>query len=175
MKFGRVVGFDDGYFKRPGRAPLVGVICRGSVMEGVKITEIEVDGDDVTDKILDIITPMLDQLSAVFLYGTVFGGTNVVDMHAMGEVIPTVAVSDRVPTPRFLRAFELRRKAYLVERNPPLLPISTRRGRVHAAWVGLTEGEAKRLIELYQINAKIPEPLRLAHIIAKGVGLFLNG
>lgn len=175
MKFGRVIGFDDGYFRRPGKAPLVGVIYKGSVLEGVKITEIDVDGTDVTEKILDIVEPLAVQLSGVFLYGTVFGGTNIVDIQKIGKLLPVVVVADKRPTERFYKTFESRGKVFLLLRNPALVPLKTKKGVVYVAWSGISKGEVKRLVELYQFNSKVPEPLRVAHIFAKGVGLFLNG
>ena len=171
MKFGRVAGFDDGYFRRPGKAPLVATIFKGSTLEGIEIAEIEVDGTDATDRILEIVEPLKEQLTGVFLYGTVFAGTNVVDLRVIADLVPVVAVVGKRPTERFARALALRGK----KTAQHLVPLATKKGIVYAAWAGLSRGEAKKMVELYQLNSKIPEPLRVAHIIAKGVGLFLNG
>jgi endonuclease V-like protein UPF0215 family len=54
----RILGFDDGPFtpKKPGKAPLVGVVYRGgSVFDGMLKAEITVDGMDATDILIERI------------------------------------------------------------------------------------------------------------------------
>ncbi len=159
MKYGRVLGVDDGYFERgtDSRAPLVGVVMKKCTLEEVHISFIEVDGNDATEKIMELI--QLTKPSVTFLYGTVFGGTNVVDLYKIP--VPVISVLERKPTERFYRT---------VGKYYPVIPLYTRRGKLHTVLHGIDEGTAVKVIETYQCSSKFPEPIRIADIIGREVG-----
>ncbi|NPA86932.1 MAG: DUF99 family protein [Candidatus Diapherotrites archaeon] len=177
MKWGRVIGFDDGYFQR-GRdpcAPLVGTVMKGPVVESFRLGAISVDGDDAEEAFLSLL-PDPEQFTAIFLYGNIFGGTNVVDPRRLHELtgLPVVSVVEDPPRMDLIeRSFRDRERHAAFKkllRIPLPEPLQTRRGILHVSFAGLSRGEAKRLIELYQMSSKVPEPLRLSHLIGREVG-----
>ncbi len=180
MKIGRVVGIDDGFFERgkDRRAPLVLTVMKSSVIEGFRFGWVTVDGDDATDSILDIL-PDTSQISAVFLSGTIFGGTNVVDLEELYEAVkkPIVAVVEDPPEEgKILKSLSTHGTPSSVERyrrNPSMRPLETRRGILYVSFVGLTMGECKRLVEAYQFAGKLPEPLRISHLLGREVGRWI--
>ena len=77
----RVLGLDDAPFERDDEEVLVvGTIFRGSnFMDGLLSTEVAVDGDDATGKIIKMVNSSRHkpQLKVIMTDGIAFGGFNV--------------------------------------------------------------------------------------------------
>ena len=71
MKKWRFVGFDDSFKKNFGC--IVGCVTAGTLVEGFMYAEIEVDGLDVTDKIVTLIkrSKFKEQIRCIFLSGII--------------------------------------------------------------------------------------------------------
>ncbi len=181
MKLGRVVGIDDGYFERSRdrKAPLVITIMKSSVIEGFIFSWLDVDGTNATSIILDALAPIKEQISAVFLYGTIFAGTNVVSMNELYNNLkkPIIAIADEKPDNRLIeRAFrvfgsEISWKIYT--ENPSMMELKTKRGILYVSSVGASRKEVLRIVEHYQLSSKIPEPIRISHLVGKAVGRWI--
>jgi endonuclease V-like protein UPF0215 family len=181
MKWGRVVGVDDGYFERnkDKLAPLVATIMKKDIIEGFRFGWVSIDGTDATESILDLISDLKDQVSALFLYGTIFGGTNVVSLNDLHETLkrPVVAVVDEKPSEYLVRkalriyGSPISLKTY--NQNPIMERLDTRRGPIYVSYVGINRGEVLRLVELYQRAGKVPEPLRVSHLIGREMGRWI--
>ncbi len=176
--FIRALGVDDGHFRRTDKSvPVVAVLMRESVVEGVSISSIEVDGWDATERLLEIMQGKHgSQANVVFLNGVVLGGTNIVDVQKLFEETgkPIICVTRKPPhQEEFLKALAKSdpRKAELAQLLGVPQLLETRRGRLYTLVVGVSREEAKNLIERYQITGTVPEPLRLAHLIATAVTL----
>ena len=180
MKIGRVVGVDDGFFERgkDKRAPLVLTIMKGPIIEGFRLGWVTVDGDDATDSIYNLL-PDPSQISAVLLSGTIFGGSNVVDLAELFQRVgkPVVAVVEDPPEEgKVLRSLSIHGTPSSVrtyQRNPPMKPLETPRGTLYVSFVGIDRGECRRLLESYQIAGKLPEPLRISHLLGREVGRWI--
>jgi endonuclease V-like protein UPF0215 family len=190
-----VIGFDDGPFARDhrGKVLLVGVVCSGTRMDNVVSSRITRDGSDATRVMIDLVRTA-PHVQAVMLQGIAVGGFNVVDVHGLAEALslPVLVIARRPPDmdavrralfsdspasrPRVIGAA---RKWKLIERAGALEPIgpsrrALKRGASAGArlWVqraGLTTEEALRLVTDTTLHGNLPEPLRLAHLIAGGV------
>jgi len=140
-----------------------------------------------------------EHVRAVLLQGIAVGGFNVVDVQALSATlgVPVLIVMRRRPDFASIRRAlfgteasgrpRLRgadRKWRLIEAAGPVelleLPASARsrarpsglRGAAQRVWiqrVGLTANAARALVESTTLHGHIPEPLRLAHLIAGGV------
>lgn len=173
----RVVGFDDAPFTfADARVPVVGVTMRGGLhVEGLLRTDVAVDGDDATDRLLGAIASSRhrDGLGLVLLDGVTYGGFNVVDverLHREGGV-PVLAVTrgepDLAAMEAALRAHDAAAdaKVALLRRQPPrLLRTEGRPLAWHAA--GLDERGVAEALALTTVRGLVPEPLRLAHLVA---------
>lgn len=172
----RVLGIDDGpFFKfRKGRVIVVGAMFRGgNFMDGFLSTEAKVDGTDATKNIAKMITQskFKSQIRCILLDGVTVGGFNVIDVYKLNKLtkIPVIAVIRRKPdVPKIVKTLKelgMKSKAKIIEQ----LPEPTKVGKVYIQYVGLTLARAKEFIKITTTYADIPEPIRIAHIVAAGL------
>ena len=171
----RTIGFDDAPHPRDAETvEVAGVVCSDARFEGMVWGTAVKDGWDATDVIAQLLlaSKYAAQVHAVLLDGIAVGGLNVIDLpqlHARVGV-PCITVMRRVPD------FDGMRRA--IEH----LPDPRRRlerlghaGTVHERApfffqvVGATEDEAMEVLERTTDTGHVPEPLRLAHLIASAV------
>ncbi len=177
----KVVGWDDGPFDygQEEPVPLVGVVTRGGeFVEGVLTTEIEVDGLDATRKLSTALEESKygEDLSLVILDGITVGGFNVVDVKELADRtgLPVLVVTNQKPDLDSFRAalknvsdFERRWKA--AQKAGPLGTATVRGNQIHYQKRGLTKKEAEEAIEITARHSSLPEPVRLASLIAKSL------
>ncbi|MHA1835892.1 MAG: endonuclease dU [Candidatus Odinarchaeia archaeon] len=177
----RGIGIDDCPFdlKRDKHTYLLGVIYRGNnILVNVLKTEIEIDGLEATDKISNMIrnSKYYDQLRVIFLSGVTFGGFNIVnikELYAKLE-IPVIVIMDREPDFQSIKSAlknlsypDLRWSFILNAGQLYSFQNKERRGKIFFQFTGVTYDVAVNLINNFQLKSMIPEPLRVAHIIAK--------
>jgi len=172
-----VVGFDDGPFERArprARVLLVGAVCARTRLDGVISGRVGKDGRDANAKVAALVRgSQFDRhVRAVLLNGIAFGGFNVVDIHALAAALarPVLVVARRPPRLGLIRDALAHLpggagKWRLIEQAGPMEPV---RG-VYVQRAGLSLAEARDLLAATTLHGKLPEPLRLAHLIAGGV------
>jgi uncharacterized protein len=181
----RVLGVDDGKFVPHSKAqvPVVGVVFRGGYwIDGVMSTKITVDGLDATQNIADMITrsPHFWQLRVVMLNGVTFGGFNVVDIKALNEQtkLPVIAVTEKKPDLAKVHAAlkhlpNCQERWSAIVNAGELFPMLSRVGkkRIYVELAGVSEEVAAEVLRLTATRSKIPEALRVAHLVASGISL----
>ena len=178
----RILGWDDGPFSKgdEGKVILVGTVFRGaSFIDGILKTEVEIDGLDATEKIIDAVSRSKhEDLRVIMLGGITFGGFNFVDIKKLNREtgLPVIVVVRRKTDMEKFRSamkrvpdFEKRWKA--VENAGEFFEISLEgRGKsIYFQKAGLREEEARKIIKLTAKRGVIPEPLRIAHLIASAM------
>ena len=179
----RVLGIDDGVFTPHSKelTDVVGVVFRGGHwLDGFMHTQVQVDGMDATEKLTRMITesPHYQQLRVIMLNGVTLAGFNVVDLAELHKKtkLPVIAVTRDSPdfedirkALRNLSQMEARWKA--IEKAGKIHEVCTREGEapvfVHA--VGISKRMTERIMKSTSTRSNIPEPLRVAHIIASGL------
>ena len=116
------------------------------------------------------------------LQGIAVGGFNVVDVHELSAVlrVPVLVVIRHEPDLEAIREALFvdaprrrprvrgaARKWRLIEQAGPAEPLVT--GHLRVQRVGLSPAEARALVEATTLHGHLPEPIRLAHLIAGGV------
>ena len=168
-----VAGIDDAPSERGrARVPIVAVVAARTRMDGMLVGHLQRDGRNATANIAALLqaSPFAVHLQAVLLQGITFGGFNVVDLPELHERLglPVLVVARRPPDLDRIRRALLervpggRRKWALIERAGP----SERVAGLSVQRAGLTLAEARCLLEATTLHGKLPEPLRLAHLIA---------
>ena len=178
----RILGWDDGPFPKrgKGKAILRGVIFRGaSFIDGVLKTEIEIDGTDATEKIAEAVKKSRHKdLRIIMLDGITFGGFNFVDMKKLYEEtkLPVISVTRKKTNMRKFKEamkklpnFEKRWEAVKNAGKLFEIKVGSRGKSIYFQKYGLSEEEAREIIKLTAKRSNIPEPIRVAHLIASGV------
>jgi endonuclease V-like protein UPF0215 family len=172
-----VVGFDDSPFdlEHRGDVRVVGAVCARTRLDGVLSTTVRRDGSNATDRLIELVRTSRFQahIRAVLLQGIALAGFNVVDLERLARAleIPVLVVVRKQPRLQMVRSALLERTAggaekwRLIEKHGPL----ERCGALWIQRVDLTLREAGELLAATTSHGNIPEPLRLAHIIAGGV------
>jgi len=173
----RFLGIDDGPFHfGDDEVPLVGVAVQApSYIEGVLMGRAHVDGRDATERILGMIrtSRYREGLRMIFLNGIAVGGFNVIDLDALHQElnVPVVTVTRRAPDLNAIQA-ALRRKFDDWEERWALVQlhrieeVTTRHTPLRVTYVGATRTEIVEAIALTTVRGALPEPLRVAHLVA---------
>jgi len=176
----RFLGIDDAPFRfSDERVPIVGVVVQApSYIEGVLTTLAEVDGHDATERIAAMVRHSRYHagLAAILIDGTAVGGFNVVDIDAVHEAVdrPVVTVTRKKPNMNAIetalrRRFDDWEERLAIIRRHEIGSIRTARGTVWVTHVGTTEAEVEKALSLTTVRGVLPEPLRVAHLIAAGI------
>ena len=169
-----VIGIDDAPFAREHRGDVlvVGTVFAGPRLEGVLSTRVRRDGRNSTRAIAAMIggSRFAAHLQAVLLQGIALAGFNVVDLEGLHRALglPILVVARRAPNLEAIRSALHtrvpggRRKWALIEKAGPMEPCAE-------LWVqraGLSLEQAEQAIRELTIHGKLPEPVRVAHLIA---------
>jgi endonuclease V-like protein UPF0215 family len=172
-----VVGFDDAPFEHSYRGDVlvVGAVFAGNRLDGVISTKVRRDGVNAAQRLIDCITgsKYFDQLQAILLQGIAFAGFNVVDLQWLHQAtgLPVLVVVRSLPDFLAIRQALLQkvpggaRKWRLIEAAGPMEPMDA----LFVQRCGITPEDAATLLASLQLNSQLPEPLRVAHMIAGGV------
>ncbi len=179
----RVLGIDDGVFTPHSKmlADIVGVVFRGGFwLDGIMHTRVRVDGMDATWKLAEMITTSAHypQLRVAMLNGVTMAGFNVVNIKQLYDKVklPIIAVTrDRPDFNDIRKALENlpqteKRWKAIIEAGK-IIKVRTREKEeaVYMHVAGVSEKTAKSILTRTSTRSNIPEPLRVAHIIASGL------
>lgn len=171
------VGFDDAPFARShrGDVPVVGAVHAGARLDGVLITRVRRDGANATERLIEVLTAskFFPQLQFIWLQGIALAGFNVVDIRRLHAAtgLPVIVAARRQPDYAAIRRALLgkvpggARKWRLIETAGPMTPV----GGIWIQRAGIDPEHAALAVSRWQINGKLPEPLRTAHLIAAGL------
>lgn len=172
-----VLGIDDGPFEKGQRdpVPLVAVMMEGAdLVESVAVDHFPVDGDGVTDHLASWVLGLraFPALQAVLLGGVTIAGLAVVDVHALRARLglPVLVVTRRDPArsrvAEALEAAGCSDRLAIVDRTPAAVPFQD---GLFVAAAGASEDEARRIVRSTLRKASFPEPLRIAHLVARAL------
>ena len=177
------IGIEDGPFlpKRVGgrRAPLVVVKLDGPHITGVRAGWIGVDGLDGTEQALKLLSSLSVKRRPILLAGVTFGGFNLIDPRRLQKrfTTPTIVVVGSRPDNRavkraLLRHFPDWRDRWQVIRSlGPLRSVRTvtSESPIFYEAFGCPSNVARRILKSWAMVSRIPEPLRVAGLVARGL------
>jgi len=177
----RIVGVDGGAIparrKTGEHTVLVAVVLQGPRISTVRIGRIQVDGTDANRVLAALLKPMVFDI--VMLSGVSFGGFNLVDMKrlALDTRKPVIAVIGRKPNNMAVRSalrkhFQDWKRRWLMVRNAgPLYSCKplTNEPKLYFEVRGASPTDARNVIASSATISRLPEPVRVAGILAKGL------
>jgi hypothetical protein len=176
-RLSNVIGFDDAPFAREHRGDvlLVGAVFSGTRLDGALCGHVRRDGANATRRMVELVTgsKFASHVRAVLLQGIAVAGFNVVDVRALRRAlgVPVLVIARRAPDLAAIRRALERtgpgsaRKWRLIERAGPMEPLAG----VFVQRDGLTREEAEALLGVTTLHGNLPEPLRVAHLIAGAI------
>ncbi len=181
LSYLRSVGIDDGFFpphykELKLRTFLVGTLYQGRTPRDIKVGTVTVDGDDGTERALEILRKLAGA-DVVFLDGVTVAGFNYIDPEGLLGLARTVIVvykfepdlnkienALRGHFPDWEHRYEVVLRAY---RRSKLLETKWRTMRI--AVFGAAEPDPGALVSHLQLVSPIPEPLRVSDIVASSL------
>jgi uncharacterized protein len=174
-----VIAFDDAPFAPAHRGDvlIIGVVYSGLRLEGVLSGKVRRDGVNSTAALVRLVKQSRHyaHVQLVMLQGIAFAGFNVVDLPRLHVALerPVMTVVRKRPDlsaikrALFHKVRGGKRKWRLIERAGALERVAG----LYVQCVGLSSKQAREVIERYAVNSALPEPLRVAHLIAGGITL----
>jgi endonuclease V-like protein UPF0215 family len=173
------LGVDDAPFEKrqAGLVPVIAVAMEGhDIIESVALSEFPVDGDAATEYLAAWIERLRARpmLQAVILGGITIAGLGIIDVTALAErlKIAVLVVTRRNPARSeladALRAAGLTDRLSILERIPPAHGFGE---GLYLAHGGVPRVEAERLLQATLGKSRLPEPLRVAHLIGQAIVL----
>ncbi|AAM30703.1 endonuclease dU [Methanosarcina mazei] len=178
----RILGIDDSALLNE-KVMIVGTVFRGGDwIDGVLRSEITRDGLDATEVMVTMIKNSRhhNQLRVIMLDGITYGGFNVVDIEELYREtgLPVIVIMRSCPDFEKIRSalkhfsdgeerWKIIKKAGKIEKL-----ITGRNGTpIYIQKAGIGAKNVEKIIRLTSIRSSIPEPLRVAHLIATGITL----
>jgi endonuclease V-like protein UPF0215 family len=176
----RVLGIDDSPFTfQDKRIDIIGVVMRlPSYIEGVVRAQVTVDGTDACETLIEMINSSRykEQLKAVMLDGVAFGGFNVIDIEKLYRAIniPIITVTREEPDLESIRKalkehFDDWEERLNIIKSGKLHKIETQHKPIYVKFIGMDLEEVQEILRLSTVLGAIPEPVRVAHLIATGM------
>ena len=180
------MGIDDGKFipHSKGSVIIIGVVYRGvSIFEGLMQTSITIDGLDATKKIANMIknSPYYQEIRVILLDGISFGGFNVVDLKELYESLDLPIISivrDKPDLDKIKKALknlpDFKKRWQIIRNAGNLYEVRIENGKnpVYVQTAGILIENVAKILKMTSSISIIPEPLRVAHIIASQLSGF---
>jgi endonuclease V-like protein UPF0215 family len=176
----RALGIAESFVKGMSeRAILAGVVMRADkVVDGFGFAAATVGGMDATDKIIDLHETLgRDDINFILLNGCIISWYNVVDLHKVADEtrLPLLCVTYEASEgleKYFLELFpdDGAYRVQVYHKNGSRTPITLHTGNtVYTRFINMTLDEAKGLLNKFTAHGAVPEPLRVARLLARSL------
>jgi hypothetical protein len=152
------------------------VIRRDYIIDGFVFGKCTIGGDDATDSILKMYRTLdRDDISFILISGLIIAMYNIIDMKKISEEIrlPVIGVTyeesegiEDAIQKHFPDTFEQKMERYhkLGTRKPVTLHTGY---KLYIRTEGCIFEEAQKLLDMFTLQGAIPEPLRVAQLLAR--------
>jgi len=172
----RVLGVSESFQRSDTRSTVAAVVMRGDMrIDGIGFCGPTVGGTDATDQLISMYGRLArDDIRAWMLGGCVISWFNVVDSVRLYKTteVPVVCVSYNPSEgiERYIREYfpeDWEERVNQMDRggSRESVPLATGHS-VFIATAGLGLRKAQRLVDQFTLDGRIPEPIRVARIVA---------
>lgn len=174
----RCLGIAESFNKRVGdKSILAGIVMRSDlVIDGISLTHITVGGMDATNGVIKVYRQLdRSDINLLMLNGCIIAWYNIVDLnHVHNELkIPLICVTykESEGIEGILRRFDdADKRIEIYRKNGERVPIKLKTGhKVYVRYYGLKEKDVKVVLNRFTLSGSIPEPLRVAKLVARSV------
>lgn len=176
----RVLGIAESFVKHESeRSVLAGVVMRGDgIIDGFSFATITVGGMDATEGVLNVYRRLQrDDINFIMLNGCIIAWFNVIDLNRVYRTVeaPLLCVTyEESPglEEYFKRYFpdDWEERVDTYRRNGGREEVALKTGhKVFIRFLGMGRDEAERLLNKFTLQGSVPEPLRVARLLARGI------
>ena len=179
----RALGIAESFHEKSKISTLAGVVMRSDlVIDGFGIGKLTVSGSDATGSIISLANELhRNDVNALLLSGSVLSLYNIVDVDEVCSrlSIPIVALTFSRSKANLIQNIEERFPGAIANRKKRLVeklgsPKKVKLGTGYDVFVrnaGIDENDSRRLLDRFTLQGAIPEPIRVARILAKAVSV----
>ena len=176
----RAFGVSESFIKSSSkRSILAGVVMRSDlIVDGFSFTTATVGGMDSTQRIIEMYENMKrDDVNLILLNGCVISWYNVVDLNFLAEAtgLPLICVTYRESKglEKFFKELfpeDYERRIEVYHRNGSRREVTLKTGKkVFIRFIGMNLEEAEFILNKFVLVGAIPEPLRVARLLARSL------
>jgi len=176
----RALGISESFVKGVSKeSVLAGVVMRADMkIDGFTFSKATVGGMDATERILEMHRRLgRDDINLLLLNGCVISWYNVIDLHKVaGETgLPLICVTynESAGLERYFRELfpeDWKRRVEIYRKNKDRVPVKLSTGHVvYIRFIGMRIEEAKGVLNRFTFEGAIPEPLRIARLLARSI------
>ncbi|MFX1313962.1 MAG: DUF99 family protein [Promethearchaeota archaeon] len=178
-----IIGFDDATFELHSEKKythLIGVICQGTRMVSVARKKIMIDGNDATEKLIEMVKQNIKHVQFIITHSITFGGFNLINLNKIYSETqkPIIALTEKevdfdsvkiAVQKKFPNTYIHKLNNIVDAGNLYETEIETAGGlsKLFFHHKGITVEEVGVLLEKVCIDSKLPESVRMAHLIGK--------
>jgi endonuclease V-like protein UPF0215 family len=176
----RALGISESFIKGVSeKSVLAGVVMRADMaIDGFVFSAATVGGMDATEKILEMYKTLeRDDINLLILNGCVISWYNVIDLHKVAEEtgLPLICVTyeeseglEKYFKELFPQDWENRVMVYRKNKSRTPVKLGTSY-TVFVRFIGMSLEEAKGILNKFTSHGAVPEPLRVARLLARSI------
>ncbi|MEM1586245.1 MAG: DUF99 family protein [Candidatus Bathyarchaeia archaeon] len=176
----RALGVSESFIKGLSeKSILAGVVLRSDrIIDGFTFSRATVGGMDATDSIINMYRALgRDDINILMLNGCVISWYNVVDLQRVHEEtgLPLICVTyEESPglEKYFMELFpeDYEKRVEIYRKNGLRTQVRLHTGfDVYIRFYGMKLEEAKGILDKFTLHGAVPEPLRIARLLARGI------
>jgi len=176
----RALGISESFTKNVSKASiLAGVVMRADmIVDGFTFSRTEVGGMDATQNIIQMYDALDRQdINILLLNGCVISWYNVVDLNHVADTteLPLICVTYNDSTgleAYFKENFpnDCQHRIEVYKKNGSRKPLKLHTGHtIYVRFLNISEEETSKLLNKFTLHGTIPEPLRIARLLARSL------
>jgi uncharacterized protein len=182
----RALGIAESFSQKDTISTLAGVVMRSDlIVDGFALGTLKVSGSDATERILALLKDLnRNDVNAILLSGSILSLYNIVDVDSLNEEcdLPVIALTFRKSRSdleknikaRFTKG-EAKLKLQLLKKlgKPDKIELRTNYP-VFVRAAGVSLDDARKILDKFTLQGAVPEPIRLARLLARSVAYSLT-
>lgn len=175
----RVLGVAESFEKSEPHSILAGVVMRGDLrIDGFSVCTPTIGGNDSTEELIALFNRLeRKDVRAWMLGGSVISWFNIVDIHVLYEQtdVPVICISYHPSEgiEKYLKEYfpdDWNSRIAVLEKSGERKLFQLRTGHsLYISAAGISVSRARKLVDIFTIDGRVPEPVRVARTIAAGL------